>query len=145
MQEGVDIFGKNPDKYSHKTKRGLEAFQKNRPIRNPGKHPGMCKHIMLLLAMLMDTDTISEAKGVAKQYKANIARFTKAEKLDDSGFKQLMGKFKREFKKLQASRGINSAPGYGYTPKANKNKSSYKGWNSKMSWNPNKGHHRKGS
>lgn len=144
VQEDVDIFGKNPDKYSHKTVKGLEAFQKNRPIRNPGKHPGMCKHIMLLLAMLMDTDTISEARGVARQYKANIARFTKVEKLDDTGFKRLIGQFKREFKKLQTSRAINSAPGYG-PPKANKNKSSYKGWNRGLKWNPNKGHHRKGS
>lgn len=143
VQKDVDIFGNLPEKYSHKTKRGLEAFQKNKPIRNPGRHPGMCKHIMLLLAMLMDVGTVSGIGNVAKQYKANISRFMKAEKLDDTGFRQLLGKFKREMKKLESSRKVNSAPGYGATPKANKNKSSYKGWNRGLKWNPNTGHKRK--
>lgn len=121
VENGVDIFGKLPDRYTHRTQKGAEAMAKNRPIRNPGRHPGMCKHIMLLLALLMDTDSdpkgvgnpgstnvLKESRSVVRNFKANIDRFQKAQRLTPKEFDGLMKKWEKEREKVAQSRGISN-------------------------------------
>lgn len=75
-EKDVDVWGRYPDRYIPKTKAGFEAFKSKQPIRNPGRHPGMCKHVMLLLATLMDKGVVEKGTtGVAKFYRANYGRF----------------------------------------------------------------------
>ena len=105
VEHGVDIWGNLPQRYVPKTKRGWEALQKNRPIRNPQRHPGMCKHIMLLLALLMDSEVIAEARGVVNNYKANIAKFQKADRLSQEAYEKIIRDYKISHnRKLQQRR-----------------------------------------
>ena len=117
VENGVDIFGTAPAKYTHRTKKGAEAFAKGKPIRNPNRHPGMCKHIMLLLALLMDTDSnegnnrdtnlIKEARNVTHNFKANIERFKTKDRMTDSDFKALMKNWEEELRgKVAKERGM---------------------------------------
>ena len=136
VEHGVDIFGKSPEKYTPKTKRGWEAFQANQPVRNPGRHPGICKHIMLLLALLMDSDTIAEARGVARNYRANIDRFQSAQHLTQDGYEKLIKDFKSDYRRLKQKRNQErtEVAGYAQLHKTNSNKV---GWNKNLSWNNN--------
>lgn len=106
VENGVDIWGKYPQRYVPKTKRGWEALQKNRPIRNPQRHPGMCKHIMLLLALLMDTSVIREARGVVNSYKANIARFQKRDRLSQEAYENVIKKYQADHRLKLQQRGV---------------------------------------
>ena len=64
-----------PKAYSH---RSIAGKKSKRPMRNPGRHPGMCKHLMLLVAMLMKDEVIKDTKsGLMKYYKANYEEFLK--------------------------------------------------------------------
>ena len=112
VENGVDIFGSLPAKYTPRTEAGREALRANKPMKNPGRHPGMCKHIMLLLALLMDTDSgssnvLKEARSITRSYKANIQRFEKVNRLTDSAFKELMASWEEELKgKVARERGL---------------------------------------
>ena len=136
VEHGVDIFGKSPEKYTPKTKRGWEAFQANQPVRNPGRHPGMCKHIMLLLALLMDSDTIAEARGVVGQYRANIDRFQSAQRLTQDGYEKLLKDFKSDYRRLKNKRNQERTEVAGYA-QLHKTSSKHVGWNKNLSWNKN--------
>lgn len=113
VENGVDIWGKAPDKYIPKTKKGWEAFKSGKPMRNPGRNPGMCKHIMLLLALLMEEDVIAEARGITRSYKANIEKFNKKERLSEKEAEKLVSEFKKgrkaQYKERVAAR---TSPGY---------------------------------
>ena len=113
VENGVDIWGKAPDKYIPKTKKGWEAFKSGKPLRNPGRNPGMCKHIMLLLALLMEEDTVSEARGIMRSFKANIEKFNKKERLSEKEAEELVSEFKKgrkaQYKERVAAR---TSPGY---------------------------------
>ena len=113
VENGVDIWGKAPDKYIPKTKKGWEAFKSGTPIRNPGRNPGMCKHIMLLLALLMDEDVVSEARGIMRSYKANIEKFDKTKRLSEKKVEEMISEFKKgrkaQYKERVAAR---TSPGY---------------------------------
>ena len=105
VEKNVDIWGIPPQRYVPKTKKGWEALQKNRPVRNPGRHPGMCKHIMLLLALLMDSEVIAEARGITRNYKANIAKFQKADRLSKEAYEKIIRDYKvTHSRKLQQRR-----------------------------------------
>ena len=120
VENGVDIFGQSPARYTHRTKKGAEDFAKNRPMRNPGRHPGMCKHIMLLLALLMDTNSgpdsagntgstnvLKEARSITRAFKANIKRFETKDRLTDAEFKNLMASWEEELKgRVAKTRGL---------------------------------------
>ena len=121
VEHGVDIFGKAPARYVHRTKKGAESFAKNKPIRNKGRHPGMCKHILLLLALLMDTDSdskgvgnpgssnvLKEARSITRSFKANIERFQKVDKLTQAQFKDLMRGWEKEREKVAQERGLSN-------------------------------------
>ena len=113
VENGVDIWGKAPDKYIPKTKKGWEAFKSGTPIRNPGRNPGMCKHIMLLLALLMDKETVAESRGILRNYKANFDRFKEANRLSQSDYETKVKEFtegrKAQYKERVAAR---TSPGY---------------------------------
>lgn len=114
VENNVDIWGKVPDKYIPKTKKGWEAYKSGKPLRNPGRHPGMCKHIMLLLAILMDDDTISEARGVASSYRANFERFNTTKRLGEKRYMQLIANYKRDQRKKNLKRQLLRTMNMGY-------------------------------
>ena len=73
----VNLYGDTnyPKTYNHRSEAGKKS---KRPLRNPGRHPGMCKHLMLLLAMLMKDDIVKDPKtGLTKYFKANYNEFIK--------------------------------------------------------------------
>lgn len=138
VQNKVDIWMKYPDKYIPKTKIGWEAFKKNKPLRNPGKHPGMCKHIMLLLALLMENNTVAEARSIVKNYKANFENFKKVSKLSKNAYNKLIKEYQADHRKKNAQRQVEHST-FGYAEKAGIKKASQKGFMSHMKWvsNPN--------
>ena len=89
--------------YKYKTKKGFEAFKKGKPMRNPKKAPGMCKHIMLLLAMLMTSNLIDDdsksSKKVKSNYLLNIHNFKKVKKLGPRQYEKLMAQYNRDRKR----------------------------------------------
>lgn len=126
----VDIYGKYPEKYTPKTKRGFEAMKQNKPLRNPNKRPGMCKHLMLLLATLMENGVVQKGKsGLARYYKANYAKFKKEQRVGKVAYENRIAKWQKdqEIKTIQRKQESLST-GYG-------NKMGYKrvswGWNKK--------------
>ena len=147
VENNVDIWGKAPQRYIPKTQKGWEAFTRNKPMRNPGRHPGMCKHIMLLLALLMDSDVITEARSIVQNYKLNIERFEKVNRLSKDQYDKLIKSYTSDHrKKLQQrdlsrteSAGKANLAGFAYMVGREKQT----GWNSKLKWNPNTGHWRK--
>ena len=137
VQNKTDIWMKYPDKYTPKTKEGWEAFRKNKPMRNPGKHPGMCKHIMLLLAILMEKETVAEARSIIKNYKANYNKFKIVSKLSAKKYNELIEDYKSDHRRKNAQRQVDRAT-YGYAQRTNK-KPNQQGWMKHLKWvsNPN--------
>ena len=126
----VDSYGKYPERYTPKTKRGFEAMRKNQPLRNPTKNPGMCKHLMLLLATLMDSGVIQKGKtGISKYYNANYERFKKKSMLGKVAYENRIAKWKEDQRIKRNERNIERiSPGYA-SEKGYKRTSW--GWNSK--------------
>lgn len=127
VENGVDIFGDAPARYVPRTEAGKNALKTNRPMRNPNRKPGMCKHIMLLLALLMDTNVdskadsnnvgnpgdtnvIKEARSITRNFKANIARFKKTQRLTGEQFKALMKSWEKERARASKERGLENDP-----------------------------------
>ena len=78
----LNLYGSSgyPRVYNHRSPIGQKS---KRPLRNPGRHPGMCKHLMLLVAMLMEDEIIKDTKnGLTKYYKANYQEFLKDKEKD---------------------------------------------------------------
>ena len=110
----VDTYGKYPERYTPKTKRGFEAMRKNQPLRNPTKRPGMCKHLMLLLATLMDNGILQKGKsGLSRYYKVNFDKFKKKERLGKVAYENRVTKWKKDQDIKVAQRKVESiSPGY---------------------------------
>ena len=73
----VNLYGAKgyPKIYNYRSERGKNSKV---PLRNPGRNPGMCKHLMLLLAMLMKDKVVNDGKnGLTKFYNANYNQFIK--------------------------------------------------------------------
>ena len=125
VEANVDIRGIKPPpyKYSLNTKAtknvnghkismaGKKATASTAPIRNPQRAFGMCKHILLLLGMLMDEDVIEHAvPGVTgssspgTMYRLNINRFKKTEHLTYREYNDLISKYSKDMKKQAARR-----------------------------------------
>jgi len=68
-------------------------------MRNPGRNPGMCKHLMLLVAMLMEDEIITDTKGgLTKYYKANYDEFLKGnekKRVSQATFERKMEQYER--------------------------------------------------
>ena len=126
----VDVYGYYPERYTPKTKKGFEAMRKNQPLRNPTKNPGMCKHLMLLLATLMDSGVVQKGgSGLTRYYKANYDKFKKQDRLGKRAYENRIAKWEKDQNIKREQRKIESiAPGYA-------SKHGYKtiswGWNSK--------------
>ena len=133
VQEKVDIWMKYPDKYIPKSKAGWEAFKKNKPLRNPGKHPGICKHIMLLLALLMDNNTISESRNLVKSFKANFSKFKAVKKLSKDSYDKLIKSYESDHRRKNAQRQVDRST-YGYAKSIGNNKKNQQGFMSHMKW-----------
>lgn len=140
IQEDVNIRTHNryPKEYIYKTKQGWEAFRKNKPIRNPGKHPGMCKHIMLLLAILMENETVAEARSIIKNYKANYSKFKKMDRMSPENYNKLLKKFEGDRRMKQNERKMEHST-FGYSKSVGNHKKNQQGYMSHMKWvsNPN--------
>ena len=143
VENNVDIWGKAPARYIPKTKAGWEAFKKNQPMRNPGRHPGMCKHIMLLLALLMDAEVVSEARSLVRNYNANISRFKKVDRMSQEQYEKVMKEYASDHRRLNAKRDASRTEAAGFANLAGMQRKNT-GWNKELKWNPNKGHWRKG-
>lgn len=114
IENGVDIWNKPPKPYKPKTEAGFKALQENRPMRNPGRHPGMCKHIMLLLALLMEEEVVNEARGIARVYRANIERFLKKDRISESEYASLMKKYASDHRRKLKQRAAEYSEVAGY-------------------------------
>jgi hypothetical protein len=84
-----------PKVYNHRSEAGKKS---KRPLRNPGRHPGMCKHLMLLLAMLMKDDVVKPGKSeLGQEYELNYTKFFKnniKERISDTEFERKLAKYK---------------------------------------------------
>ena len=115
VENGVDIKGEaiKYENYSGK------------PHRNPGRHPGMCKHILLLLALLMDpqgeggSSTIKEARSITRNFKANIDRFKKVDRLNKSQYKSIIAEWEEKTNTVRRTRNYDSDPLLRVTKKPN--------------------------
>ena len=142
VENNVDIWGKAPARYIPKTKAGFEAFSKNQPMRNPGRHPGMCKHIMLLLALLMDSDVIGEARSIVRNYKANIERFKKVDRMTSEQYNKIIKEYASDHRRLNQKRDVSRTESAGFASLAGMQRKNV-GWSKDLKWNPNTGHWRK--
>lgn len=94
----LNLYGATgyPKTYNHRSVAGKKS---KRPMRNPGRHPGMCKHLMLLVAMLMEDDLIKDKKnGLQKYYKANYEEFLKDKeksRISERAFAEKMKQYER--------------------------------------------------
>ena len=79
--------------YNHRSAKGKDS---KRPLRNPGRHPGMCKHLMLLVAMLMKDNIITDTKGgLKKYYEANYNEFLRDKERSLVSQRQLEARMKQ--------------------------------------------------
>lgn len=114
----VNLFGSRgyPKTYNYKSSLGNKS---KAPMRNPGRRPGMCKHLMLLLAMLMKDNIVRDPKnGLTKSYRANYSKFIKGnkeERVSQSQYDNILKNYRKDHKivveqrrefKLQASKTI---------------------------------------
>lgn len=116
---GADVNIKRPgapikmEAYRYKTKKGFEDFKRGRPMRNPNKAPGVCKHIMLLLAMLMDKKVVSSTtkstKEVVSNYKLNVKRFKDISRISKEEYDKLMKDYSRDRARKVEERKLFSA------------------------------------
>ena len=97
-ENSVDLYGRYPERYIPKTKKGFEAFKKGQPLRNPGRHPGMCKHLMLLMALLMKDNLVQSKDSNLKGYlEVDFDKFEKKDRrLSTNEYDNMIREFKNE-------------------------------------------------
>lgn len=133
VQNKVDIWGKYPDKYTYKSHAGWLAFKKNRPMRNPNKAPGMCKHIILLLAILMENETVSEARSVIKNYKANFDKFKTLSRLSPKNYNKLIKDYQSDHRRKNLQRQVERSE-FGYARSVGNTKKNQQGYRPGMTY-----------
>ena len=88
--------------YKYKTQKGLDQAKKGKPMRNPSKAPGLCKHLMLLLALLMDSHVVKPTSKTAQRldtsYSLNMNKFKKVDRLSKSGYDKLIRDFDKDLR-----------------------------------------------
>lgn len=103
----VNLYGSSnyPKTYNYKSERGKNA---KAPLRNPSRSPGMCKHLMLLLAMLMKEKVITDGKnGLTKFYNANYTQFiqkNKKQRVTQVEYEQILKNYQKDHKTLVQQR-----------------------------------------
>lgn len=112
-ENDVDKYGKYPDRYIPKSKAGYEAFKQNTPLRNPSRSPGMCKHLMLLMATLMSKGIIEDTSNMNKYYKANFSKFQMEQRLTVSQYDKRIEEYAKDHRiKAKQRRIERDKPGY---------------------------------
>lgn len=120
VEKNVDIRGIKPPSYRYSkdskvtrttssgreiSMAGKEATGNTTPVRNPQRAFGMCKHLLLLLGMLMDEDIIdnktsgtqgSDNPGTA--YRLNMSRFKKMTHMSYKDFNDIVSKYVKDRK-----------------------------------------------
>lgn len=131
-EKDVDLYRAYPQRYIPKTKKGFEAFKSGQPLRNPGRHPGMCKHLMLLLATLMDKGVVEDKDSdLGSYYQANYANFDmKQRRLSMTEYENVIREYDRDHDKQLDQRNLAHRTSYGF-------KGHSAGWGYK--WNAKKG------
>lgn len=114
-ERDVDLYKTYPQRYIPKTQKGLEAFKSGQPLRNPGRHPGMCKHLMLLLATLMDKGVIEDkGSNLKRYYKANYSNFDmRKRRLSMSEYENVIKEYDRDHEKQLDQRNVAHYTSYG--------------------------------
>ena len=103
----TNLYGSSsyPKTYSYKSEAGKKS---KRPLRNPGRNPGMCKHLMLLMGMLMEDELIADPKnGLKKYYKANYAGFLQnkeKDRINQSTYERMVKKYEKGHKVMMDQR-----------------------------------------
>ena len=96
-----------PKTYSYRSEKGKKS---KRPLRNPGRHPGMCKHLMLLLAMLMKDKVVKEeGSSLGKTYEADFGKFLEnkvKERLTPEDYKEKMRQYEAGHRTAVAQRNL---------------------------------------
>ena len=91
--------------YNYKSEKGKSSKM---PLRNPSRSPGMCKHLMLLVAMLMEDEVISDPKnGLKKYYKANYSSFIKGNeksRVSEGTLARMQQKYEKDHRVLNEQR-----------------------------------------
>ena len=131
-ENDVDLNGRYPERYIPKTKKGFEAFKSGQPLRNPGRHPGMCKHLMLLMALLMKDDLVQSKDSNLKGYlEVDFDKFEKKDRrLSSNEYDNMIREFKNEQGIKSQQRKLAHDTSYGF-------KGHNAGWGYK--WNAKKG------
>jgi hypothetical protein len=90
------LIGRRPPKY--KRYLGLTSKEKEDivPVRNPRRLPGVCKHILLFLALLMDGKILDESQPIMTSFKKSSSRL---EIIPRSEISSLLKKLKTELNK----------------------------------------------
>lgn len=95
-ENDVDKYKRYPKRYIPKTKAGYEAFKQNQPLRNPSRSPGMCKHLMLLLATLMEEGLVQDSSNMGKYYKANYHDFQIEQRVDPGAYEKRLEEWSKD-------------------------------------------------
>ncbi len=117
IKAGVNIKSRNTMKsigaYKYRTQKGFEAFNSGRPMRNPEQAPGLCKHLMLLLGMLMEQGTVERNSKAARDVydTINFDRLKYNERISDAQYNNIMRNFDKDMNVLNNERKFNSMNG----------------------------------
>ena len=80
------------------------------PLRNPSRSPGMCKHLMLLLAMLMKDKVINDGQnGLTKFYNANYNQFiknNKKQRVSQAEYDNILKRYKKDHRIMNEQRNL---------------------------------------
>ena len=87
----------------------------------------MCKHLMLLLATLMDKGVVEEGSNMQKYYKANYGNFKTEQRLSMSNYEKRLNEWKKD-QKIKTQQRILASNMAGYK------KSGYNSKTGKYSW-----------
>ena len=84
-----------PKTYNYRSEAGKKS---KAPLRNPGRHPGMCKHLMLLLAMLMKDNVVKEKDTtLGTVYELDYSKFLEnnvKERVSDIEYQRMMKQYR---------------------------------------------------
>ena len=105
----VNLYGAKgyPKTYNYRSERGKKA---KAPLRNPGRNPGMCKHLMLLLAMLMKDGVVSSGRtGLTKYYNANYKQFIKSnekQRMSQGEYEKVLSSYNKDHRIMNEQRNL---------------------------------------
>lgn len=109
LNYSTSASSKYPRTYNYQTKAGKKS---TRPMRNPGRHPGMCKHLMLLAALLFKDKLVTDPQeGLLECYEADFTG-TLNGRISKDAFQDNMAAYRKGQKALTQQR-LNYSRMYG--------------------------------